>query len=81
MAQEGKIESIKEYHKDNYVSFKLRIPHIYNKYQSSKEEVIKEFKMQSSLSLRNMVAFNEAGLVTKYNSAFDIIDEFYPVRK
>ena len=77
MAQSGEIESIKEYHKDNLVHFKLRVPDIS---KLSREEIIQKFKLTSRISLTNMVCFDKNSQIKRYNSANEIIDEFYPVR-
>ena len=76
MAQNNEIESIKEYHKDHQVHFKLKVPGIG---KESDEQIIKRFKLQSNISLGNMVMFSECQL-KRYSSPSEIINEFYPIR-
>ena len=37
--------------------------------------------MLSRVNLSNMVAFNQQGLIQRYASCEQIIDEFYPIRR
>jgi DNA topoisomerase-2 len=57
-ALNGEVESIQENHKDNQINFVVKVPGLYNKFISNRDEVVQKFKMQSKLSLNNMVLFD-----------------------
>ena len=42
--------------------------------------VIKYFKLASSISMKNMVGFNEEKMLVKMNSVGSIIQKFYDLR-
>lgn len=79
------IESFEEAHKDNGNSPKFRI-----QFKAKKDlddllaekgsEFDKTFKMVKSVGGTNMHLFDPNGIIKKYNSATDIIREFYNVR-
>ncbi len=74
MAQNGKIEDIKEFHKDNTVHFELSIPDI-KKY--SDQDIEKEFKLSANLSCSNFVLFDKDYKIRKYQNECEILEEFY----
>lgn len=71
------IQDIKEYHQENKVHFDLRVPNVS---KMSREEILKKFKLQTSLSTANLVAFDPLGRVTRYATALDLIREWYRLR-
>ena len=76
------IEDIKEYHIDNKISFVLKltsesfreISHISN------DDLIKIFKLSTTIPTSNMVLFDSKNKIKKYNNIEEIINEFYDVR-
>ena len=76
------IEDIKEYHIDNRISFVLKLSDDSFNYikRLSNEDLIKLFKLTSSLPTTNMVLFDSKNKIRKYNNVEEIINEFYEVR-
>ncbi|ETE68670.1 DNA topoisomerase 2-alpha, partial [Ophiophagus hannah] len=73
------ITDYKEYHTDTTVKFIITM----SEQKLVEAEAIglhKVFKLQSPLSCSNMVLFDHAGCLKKYETAEDILDEFYQVR-
>ncbi|XP_015687762.1 DNA topoisomerase 2-alpha [Protobothrops mucrosquamatus] len=73
------ITDYKEYHTDTTVKFIITM----NEEKLVEAESIglhKIFKLQSPLSCSNMVLFDHAGCLKKYETAEDILLEFYQVR-
>lgn len=77
LAQKDIITDIKEFHKDNTIRFELTVPGIYNKRE---DEILKEFKLTSSLSCNNFVLFDRDYKIKKYSNEVDIMEEFYEYR-
>jgi DNA topoisomerase-2 len=46
----------------------------------STDNITTMFKLTSKLSATNMYLFNKDHIITKYNSIYDILDEFYEIR-
>jgi len=46
----------------------------------SDEDLVKEFKLETSINATNMVAFDHNGHIHKYNNIMEIITEFYDYR-
>jgi DNA topoisomerase-2 len=76
------IEDIKEYHTDNKISFVIKLTEksFNNIKNKSKEELLKLFKLSSTLNTSNMVLFNHENKIHKYNLIEEIFEEFYNVR-
>jgi len=55
------IDDIKEFHKDNTVHFKLKIPTLRNI-----DDIPKKFNLTSKLSCQNYVLFGTNGQIKKY---------------
>ncbi|XP_034271655.1 DNA topoisomerase 2-alpha isoform X1 [Pantherophis guttatus] len=73
------IMDYKEYHTDTTVKFVITM----SEHKLVEAETIglhKVFKLQSPLSCSNMVLFDHVGCLKKYETAEDILDEFYQVR-
>lgn len=49
-------------------------------YEKSPEKFEKKIKMTSSISCRNLVAFNSENKLTKYNSIIDMLEEYIKTR-
>ena len=58
---------------DSNVDIKIRIT-------KRPPDFIKKLHLQNSLSLNNMILFNEEGKIKKYNTQYEIIDEFFDIR-
>lgn len=81
MAQNNTVHSIEEFHKDNQVHFVVHIPEIYDKFcQNGAEAIIKDLRLAKTISLNNMMLFNQDSQIKKYASPTEIINEFYPIR-
>jgi DNA topoisomerase-2 len=79
LLESGFINSFKENHTDTTVHFTIDI--------SEKNMVVAEnkgldnfFKLNSSISLSNMVLFNKNNILQKYSSAIEILKVFYSIR-
>ena len=75
------VEDVRQNHSSNRIHFEVKLlPDFVEEYKSSHEKVMKTFKLQSSLSLRNMVLFSHEGKIKKYPSVESILEEFYTLR-
>jgi DNA topoisomerase-2 len=75
MAKDDLIDDIKEFHKDDKVKFVLKVPTL-----SKIDNILKTFKLTSSLSCSNYVLFSATGQIKKYKNELEILEEFYPIR-
>jgi DNA topoisomerase II len=73
------ITDYKEYHTDTAVHFVITMPPA-NLAKAEEQGIEKIFKLQSKISCSNMHAFNEHSIITKYNSAEEIMKSFVPLR-
>ena len=73
------ITDYKEYHTDTSVHFVITMPPA-NLAKAEEEGIVKKFKLASKISCSNMHAFNEHSIITKYDSAEDIMKAFVPLR-
>lgn len=73
------ITDYKEYHTDTSVHFVITMPPA-NLAKAEEEGIVKKFKLASKISCSNMHAFNEHSIITKYESAEDIMKSFVPLR-
>ncbi|KPM01383.1 DNA topoisomerase 2-alpha-like protein, partial [Sarcoptes scabiei] len=69
----------KEYHTDTTVKFLIQMN------ERSLESVLnngihKEFKLQTTMTASSMVLFDKNGVLRRYDSALEILREFFPVR-
>eukprot|EP00948_MAST-09A_sp_MAST-9A-sp1_P003063 g3063.t1 len=79
------IKTFRENHTDVSVDFTLVFPSasaVVKKFGSKRnvDEIFKEFKLETSISLNNMQLFTTDGTIKHYNSPEDIIRDFYPQR-
>lgn len=72
------VTELREYHTENRVSFSLRIPTL-SEYTDSK--LLKKMKLQSSISMNNLVLFNKDRKIQKYNDISEIMEEHYLLRE
>lgn len=45
-----------------------------------KQDIEKYFKLSTTLSIQNMVLFDANGMIKKYGSVCDIMEDFYKTR-
>ena len=76
------IDDIKEYHIDNKISFVLKLTQESFKEirYNSNDDLIKIFKLSTSIPTTNMVLFDSNNKIKKYNNIEEIINEFYDIR-
>lgn len=63
---------------ENRVHFVLTVPKL--KELESKDNILKYFKLQTSMSSSNYVLFNHEGKIKRYENEVHILKEFYPLR-
>lgn len=76
---ENSITDCREYHTENTVHFLLKL----TEEQMAKAESIgleKFFRLYTSISCTNMMAFDRKGVIRRYETANDIVEEFAIVR-
>ena len=73
------IKNYTEFVTDCYVRFVIKMSNKQFK-KAKKKGFYKYFKLQKSFSLNNMVLFDPSGCIKRYDSALDILKEFYSVR-
>ncbi|XP_042332431.1 LOW QUALITY PROTEIN: DNA topoisomerase 2-alpha [Sceloporus undulatus] len=73
------ITDYKEYHTDTTVKFVVKMSE-QNLAQAEAAGLHKVFKLQTPLSCNNMVLFDHVGCLKKYETAEDILREFYELR-
>jgi len=76
--QESDIITLKEYHTRHTVSFEVTFSE--SKMKDIDKDTEKKLKLRKTQSDSNMVLYNHKGILTKYDSAEDILQEFYQVR-
>uniref|UniRef100_A0A915KC24 DNA topoisomerase (ATP-hydrolyzing) n=1 Tax=Romanomermis culicivorax TaxID=13658 RepID=A0A915KC24_ROMCU len=78
-SKEQKIQSYKEYQTDTTVRFLVYVTK--NQMDALEAEgLYKAFKLQSVVATSNMILFDACGCLKRYDTAGDIIRDFYPVR-
>ena len=84
MAQDEKggkiVENIREYHQQNRVHFIVDVPTIRELAQNDDSKILKNFRLQSSISGSNYVLFDSKGKIARYKSEIDILKEFFRLR-
>lgn len=58
---------------DSITNIKIRV-------SKKQTDIYKKFHLENSLSINNMILFNDEGKIKKYNNQYEIIDEFYDIR-
>ena len=77
----GEIKEFREYHTDSTVSFVVDLtPEQMTAYESNGMTLYKKFKLNASMTSSNMVLFTHDGKLKKYNTANDILIEFFHIR-
>lgn len=74
------LKDFKEYHTDTKVHFVLKFYSSDTLASLSPDDLDKKFKLSTTISLNNMVAFDAIGRIKKYNSILEILEEFYSLR-
>eukprot|EP00933_Yihiella_yeosuensis_P033011 TRINITY_DN26703_c0_g1_i1.p1 TRINITY_DN26703_c0_g1~~TRINITY_DN26703_c0_g1_i1.p1 ORF type:complete len:977 (-),score=291.70 TRINITY_DN26703_c0_g1_i1:158-2722(-) len=75
------LQDYQEYHTENSVHFELELSEDGNSAASQGAVAIqKAFKLRTSLSLHNMMLFDQDGKIKKYETAVDILVDFCKVR-
>merc|ERR1719195_168615 len=74
------ISDFREYHTENSVHFEVMMTPEQMQ-QAEQNGLEKTFKLKSSVSTTNMVLFDAAGKIAKYDSALDILKEFCQLRR
>ena len=77
LVERGEIKSFAEKHTTRHVHFTIVPATLYTE---DPQELVKKLKLKSNISLQNMVAFDSAGVLKRYDSPEQIIKDFYPVR-
>lgn len=72
------IQDIREQHQENRVHFELKVPGID---KLTHDQILKKFKLQSSLSMANIVAFDHNNRVGRYATTLDVIREWFDLRQ
>ena len=75
LAEKNEIDDIREYHQENRVHFELTVPNLEK--LEEKNEILKKFRLQSSISSSNYVMFNSQQKIYKYATEVDILKEFF----
>lgn len=76
------VEDLANYPDDTYVKMTFKMPE--NKvrdFESSPGGLYKAFKLQTTISLNQMVLFDSKGCLKRYDSAVEIMKEFYEERR
>lgn len=76
------IEDLANYPDDTYVKMTFKMPE--NKirdFESTAGGLYKAFKLQTTISLNSMVLFDSKGCLKRYESATEILKEFYEERR
>ena len=76
--KDRKIGDLKELHFRGGVKFRIGFKN--DALDSLRENFEKKMKLHNTMSVRNMVLFDSEGKIKKYETAVEIIKEFYPVR-
>lgn len=65
LATKDEIEEISEYHQENRVHFKLKVPKLS---EMDSNQIIKKFKLATSISTNNYVLFDFQNKIKRYES-------------
>ena len=79
LLKNDELDDVKEYHKDNTVSFVLKGSNLRN-FENTEGGISKKFKLTTSVSLNNFVLFDSKQRIKKYANEVEIIEEFFPIR-
>ncbi|XP_059651852.1 DNA topoisomerase 2-like isoform X2 [Cornus florida] len=73
------IQDFKDHSDDTTVDFEVFLTKE-NLDKAREEGLLKKFKLTTTISLRNMNLFDSEGMLKKYDSPHQILQEFYPLR-
>jgi DNA topoisomerase-2 len=79
LMKNDEIDDVKEYHKDNTVSFVIKGTNLRD-FERSEGGISKKFKLTSSVSLNNFVLFDSKQRIKRYANEVEILEEFFPIR-
>jgi DNA topoisomerase-2 len=79
MQSKGEIDSFIENHTTNSVSFTVTLKSV-QLTRMLKSGLEKAFRLETSLPISNMNAFDPHNRIQKYTSPEDIIDDYFPIR-
>lgn len=72
---------LREYHTRLKVHFEIEMqPEVIEKYSEDPDYFAKLFKTNGSISMNNMVGFNETKSLKRYDKISDVLNEFYGIR-
>ncbi|MCQ2816686.1 MAG: hypothetical protein MJ252_05395 [archaeon] len=72
---------MKEHHTENRIKFEIKLKADFvEEYKNNATKLMKDFKLESSISMTNMVLWNEVEKLIKFEKAEDILEAYYPVR-
>jgi DNA topoisomerase-2 len=80
LVQNETILDFEAHHTDSLVDFLVTVPEKMNLEKCDPSEIVKFFKLSSTISTTNMVLFNSQSMLKKYDSINDLILEFYEKR-
>lgn len=69
LVQAGVIKDFKEYHTEKTVSFHVKVP-----------KTISNLKLSTTITINNMVCFDEKQKIKRYSRPEEILEEFYHIR-
>lgn len=72
------VADLREHHSQGNIYFVITLRP--GKLDEIRDNIEKKLKLTSTMSLRNMVLFNSAGSISKYENPKDVIKEFFGVR-
>ena len=77
---QGQITDLREYHTDVTVHFEVDVSPEFYESVSTDAALIKKFKLETTVSTSNMVAFDQNGVIKAYSSPEEILKEFFAIR-
>lgn len=72
------ITELKEYHTENRVHFEVKIPTLAS---LSETEIYKKLKLSTTMSMSNLVLFNNQRKICRYQNVAEIMEEHFLVRE
>lgn len=80
LCESGTIQGFKEYHTTTEVKFVVTASAAAIAEMRRDDSLTAALKLSSSISMGNMHAFDANGIMKRYSSAADIIDDHFPIR-
>ena len=80
---DGAIREIREHHTDETVLFELELSDSFAESLAKMpyEEMLAQFQLTTTISTSNMHAFDEAGVIRKYETPESMLEAFLPMRR